>query len=169
MSRSNSIAAAQLLGMTLPSGWSVKASVGRAKNATGGTFSHSYVVERDGQKGFLKAFDFSEAFTSKNTIALLSALTAAYENERDVLQVCNARRLSKVVVAIESGDVQVPNFDPISGRVFFLVFELADGDVRSQVDRSNRFDVVWSTRALKDVCLGLWQVHRQMIAHQTVD
>jgi serine/threonine protein kinase len=159
-------AASALLGLTLSDGWKVVGRVQRSPNATGGTFSHSFVVEKSGQLGFLKAFDFSEAFAAQNTIEMLRILTSAYEHERDVLQICRDRRLSKVVIAIDHGDIEVPGYDAMSGRVFYLLFEKAEGDIRGQVDRKARFDEVWSIQALRDVSLGLWQVHRQMIAHQ---
>jgi serine/threonine protein kinase len=160
-------AAACLQGLTLSNGWKVKGHVRRSTHATGGTFSHSYVVEKEGHRGFLKAFDFSCAFeTGADTIAILRDLTSAYEHERDVLQICKDRRLSQVVIAIEHGSVQVPSIPGMDGCVFYLIFEMADGDVRVQVDGTKRFDTLWSMRALKDVSLGLWQVHNQMIAHQ---
>jgi serine/threonine protein kinase len=56
----------------------------------------------------------------------------------------------------------------MEGRVFYLIFELAEGDVRCQIDTTNKFDALWCMRALTDVCLGLWQVHQEMIAHQDV-
>jgi eukaryotic-like serine/threonine-protein kinase len=159
-------AASALLGLTLSNGWRVVSRVPRSPNATGGTFSHSYIVEKADRVGFLKAFDFSEAFAAQNTIELLRILTSAYEHERDILHICRDHRLSKIVIAIDDGDVTVPGYDPISGRVFYLIFEKAEGDIRQQVDQKVRFDAVWSIQALRDVSLGLWQVHRRMIAHQ---
>ena len=122
-------AASRLQGLTLDGGWNVKGQIPRGRNATGGTFSHSYLVERNDQKGFLKAFDFSHAFeTGKDTIEILNALTSAYHHERDVLQICKDRRLSQVVIAIDHGSVQVPNTPGMDGRVFYLIFEMAEGD-----------------------------------------
>jgi serine/threonine protein kinase len=43
---------------------------------------------------------------------------------------------------------------------------MADGDIRTQVDASRRLDTLWSVGALPDICLGLSQVHKEMIAHQ---
>jgi eukaryotic-like serine/threonine-protein kinase len=168
MSLVNSESASALLqGLTLANGWEVRQHVRRGRNVSGGTFSHSYIVERSDRRGFLKAFDFSYAFDDgSDTIAILNALTSAYEHEREVLRVCSERRLSQVVIAIDHGSVQVPDMPGPGGRVFYLIFELADGDIRSQVDETKRFNPLWSMRALKDVCLGLWQVHREMIAHQ---
>jgi hypothetical protein len=39
-------AAACLHGLTLTNGWKVKGHVSRSKYGSGGTFSHSYVVEK---------------------------------------------------------------------------------------------------------------------------
>lgn len=119
--------------------------------------------------GFLKAFDFSEAFEpGADTIALLQVLTSAYHFEREILQHRKNRKLSHVVRAVDSGEVQVPGYGVADGRVFYLIFEMADGDVRGQIARTNRFDAVACMKALKDVSLALWQVHREMIAHQDV-
>lgn len=162
-------AAASLKGLVLDTGWKVVDQLSPGRNSTGGTFSHSYHVERGAEKGFLKAFDFSDAFEpGEETIEFLKLLTSAYEHERDLLTLCRQGRMSHVVVAIEHGNVQVPTFDLLSGRVYYIIFEMADGDVRRQMDLNKRFDTGWSLRALRDVCLGLSQVHRQMIAHQDI-
>jgi eukaryotic-like serine/threonine-protein kinase len=156
-----------LSGLGLSDGWKVKRHLARNQNGTGGTFSQSYLVEKDGKEGFLKAFDFSEAFdTGADTLTVLSNLSAAYNHERSILDHCNLRRLSNVVLAVSHGKVQVPDMGPMEGTVFYLIFEMADGDVRVQMDISTQCDIVWCLRALKDVSLGLWQVHKEMIAHQ---
>ncbi len=159
-------ASANLTGLTLPNDWIVKKPLTPTSGATGGTFSNAYVVSKDGDEGFLKAFDFSDAFQSANVIDVLNKLTAAYAYERDLLLYCKERRLKKVVVATEHGDVQVPGYDPMNGRVFYLIFHLADGDMRRQISLSGRFDENWCVHALHDVAVGMFQVHRQMIAHQ---
>jgi serine/threonine protein kinase len=160
-------AAAQLKGLTLPNGWVVVHHLARHPNGSGGTFSESYRVERGEEVGFLKAFDFSDAFKpGVDTTQLVQILTSAYNFEKEILDHCGNRRLSNVVLAIDHGHTQVPGLGPMEGRVFYLIFEMAEGDVRRQLDISNRFDAVWSMRVLKDVSLGLWQIHREMIAHQ---
>src|SRR5947208_13434550 len=66
--------------------------------------------------GRLKAFDFSGAFEpGQNTVAVLQAMTTAYANERSILEHCKARRLTRVVVALDSGEVQVPGLDQMHG------------------------------------------------------
>jgi serine/threonine protein kinase len=156
-----------LQGLTLPNGWLVREIIARHPNGTGGTFSLSYRVERGSEVGFLKAFDFAVAFDpGVNTPQMLQILGSAYDYEREILEHCRQRKLSHVVQAIDHGQVQVPGLSQMEGRVYYLIFEMAAGDVRCQIDRNTRFDAAWCLQALKDASLGLWQVHRQLIAHQ---
>jgi eukaryotic-like serine/threonine-protein kinase len=160
-------AADQLVGLNLPNGWRVTRHLARHPNGTGGTFSQSYEVKNGDRIGFLKAFDFAPAFEpGVDTVSAIQILVDAYNHERDVLSHCRERRLSNVVLAIDNGSVQVPGLPTMEGRVFYMIFEMADGDVRVQMDVRTRFDMLWCMRALKDVCLALHQVHREMIAHQ---
>ncbi len=54
----------------------------------------------------------------------------------------------------------------MEGRVYYLIFEMADGDVRVQMDLNTACDGIWCMQVLKEVTLALWQIHREMIAHQ---
>ena len=158
---------ARLLGLTLDDDWVVFDRVPRPAQSTGGTFSHSYLARRGDRIAFVKAFDFSSAFEpGADTLKVLGSLTASYEHERDVLEHCRGRRLSHVVVAIGSGEVTVPNMSPLEARVFYLIFERAQGDVRCQMDQTTASDAAWCMSALRCACLGLWQIHQEFIAHQ---
>ena len=160
-------AAAQLQGLTLEDGWLVFERIERSENATGGTFSHSYLAKKGSRIAFVKAFDFSSAFEpGADTLGILNLLTASYKHERDVLEYCRGRRLSKVAVAIGHGHVSVPNMGAMEGRVYYLLFEKADGDIRTQMDVNQASDAFLCMVVLRQVCLGLWQIHREFIAHQ---
>lgn len=160
-------AVSQLVGLTLEGGWLVTKHLARHPNGSGGTFSESYEATLNNRVAFVKAFDFSKAFEKGvDTLDELNKLTAAYAHEKEILDHCAGRRLSKVVVAIGSGFVQVPKLGQMEGRVYYLLFEKADGDVRCQMDLTKRLDTLWCLRAAKDVSLGLWQVHKELIAHQ---
>jgi len=163
-------AAAKLNGLKLEGGWRVVRAIAQSPSATGGQFSNSYEVENeDGRHGFLKAFDFSRAFEpGRDTISELTSLLAGYMSERDILLHCKNRHHSKIVLPLDHGFTQVPNLGDQEGRVYYLILDMADGDIRSQVDVVKRLDTLSSVRALNDICLGLWQVHRDMIAHQDV-
>ena len=162
-------AAAQLLGMSLPDGWKVIKQIDRSHFGSGGTFSHCYLADRRGRIAFVKAFDFSSAFEDNvDTVHVLSLLTASYEHERDVLEHCRGRNLSHVAAAIGHGHISVPMLGLIEGRVYYLLFERADGDIRRQMDKTDSLGAVWCMRTFRHICLALWQIHRELIAHQDV-
>ncbi len=158
--------ATRLVGLTLDNGWKVLQLIPKAASATGGNFSFSYIVENpSGRKAFLKALDFSRAMMDPDPARMLQALTESYNFERDVLQRCRLRHLDRVVTAIDDGTVRVTNPDDF-GVVPYLIFDLADGDVRSQIDLTKRLDLAWALRSLHHVATGLWQLHGSGIAHQ---
>jgi eukaryotic-like serine/threonine-protein kinase len=160
-------AADKMLGLDLTGGWKVVQKL-QHQGTSGGYFSVPYIAkDQNGKVHFLKAFDFSTAFQpGADVIKELQQLTAAFEHERDILEHCKSRRLSGVVVAVTHGYVQIPGMPPQEGTVYYLIFERADGDVRRQVDNTNRLELLWCLRILDDVTLGLMQVHREAIAHQ---
>ena len=163
-------AAEELMGVTLPNGWLVVEHLARHPNGSGGTFSQSYRVERSKvtgtnetkEVGFLKAFDFSDAFKpNANTTEMIQMLISAYNFERDVLTHCQQRGLSNIVLAVDHGHVQVPGRGLVGNVLALIFFEMAKADVRCQLHLTNKFDALWCMRALKDVSLGLWQINRR--------
>src|SRR3989442_7348914 len=105
-----------LEGMTLKNGWRVLKRLDRPESGTGGCFSCGYIVERsDGQRGYLKALDFfSRLPVSDDPARALEPLLKAFNFERDLLNRCNAHRLSHVVMALDDGAVTVPGVPPPS-------------------------------------------------------
>jgi serine/threonine protein kinase len=157
--------AQQLEGKVLDGGWVVRNRVETGPGTTGGHFSSGYVVEsREGKRAFLKALDYSKSLRSVDPARALQSLTEAFNFERDMLEMCKGRRLDRVVRSITSGKTEV---DGIGGGVVqYLIFELADGDVRKHLDISANFDVAWVLRSLHQMATGLMQLHRIGIAHQ---
>lgn len=119
-----------------------------------------------GDKAFLKALDYKEALRMPDPARALQAMTAAYVFERDILEKCQNHKLSRVVRAIAAGKINA-GADP-SDVVEYLIFELADGDVRSYLDPAVGFDNAWSLRALHQMAAALDQLHWIGIAHQDV-
>jgi len=157
-------AARALTGMTLPGGWVVEDLIQRAPNATGGYFSAGYTAKKGDLRVFVKALDFSRAFAeTQDPARVLQAMTTAYNYERDLSFQCRDRRLSRVATAIGEGVVRLPGYVP--DVVHYLVFELADGDIRSYLD-DERFELAWRLRSLHHVAVGTQQLHGQLIAHQ---
>jgi serine/threonine protein kinase len=161
--KENESPAHRLVGLTLDTGWKVISKHERPPDTTGGKYSVCYHVEKDGQKAFLKALDFSRATTDKSQdlARALQALTEAFNFERDVLRTCAARRMDRVIAPLEDGEALVDR-SPL-GRVPYLIFEQAEGDVRRQIAL---FDLTLRLRALHHIATGLFQLHRSGIAHQ---
>lgn len=160
--------AEQLLGLPLEGGWRVVERVKRPEGSTGGNFSIGYIVENDsGIKGFLKALDYSSAKGEGEgtDIKILQYMLEAFNFERDLLEKCRGYKMSRVVVAINSGKVIV---DPnrLEGTVEYIIFEKGDGDVRTYLDLSEKLDTVWVLRVIHHIAVGLDQLHRAGIAHQ---
>jgi len=59
----------------------------------------------------------------------LEPLIKAFNFERDLLELCRKGRLSRIVSALDNGAITVPGFPP-PATVQYIIFELADGDVR---------------------------------------
>lgn len=156
-----------LSGQVTHDGWTIGRLVQKESYQTGGNFSVGYLVEHpDGRAGFLKALDFRRALRASDMLRELEGMTRSYNFERDVLALCRGENLSRVVVAIADGELTVP--DAPMGRISYLIFELADGDVRKHATFSNSFDCVWSLRALHHVCTGVAQLHSRGVFHQDV-
>jgi eukaryotic-like serine/threonine-protein kinase len=164
-------AAEQLVGFTLPGNWAVVEKRKPSKAATGGKFSVGYIVANaDGRRGFLKALDYAAAFQQaaqpgQALADLLRTMTDLFIFERDICERCRRRSLSQVVHAIDSGSVQVIPGDPFS-NVDYLIFDLADGDIRSYLDAEEKFDLAFAFRSLHHIAVGLGQLHRADMAHQ---
>lgn len=151
--------------------WTVGPVTARPIGATGGNFSCCYpVLHKDGTRAFLKALDFSKALGAPDPVSALMVMTEAYDFERSVLRECKARRMDRVVAAIDDGkidaDKSVPGSVPGSVPVPYLIFEWADRDLRSQIGAVANIDLAWKLRSLHHMATGLRQLHNNAIAHQ---
>lgn len=154
----------ELIGQVVNDDWKVIEKLVRPEGATGMVFSVGYIIENStGQKAFLKALDFSHAFDSPDPARILQALTESFNFERDVLARCREKRMSRVVTALEDGKIEL-----LGGAhpVQFLIFDLAEGDIRSHPKAAQAFDLAWILRSLHHIAVGLWQLHGHGIAHQ---
>ena len=160
--------AERLEGEILPNGWTVTKLIERAATSTGGRFSTPYIVRsKSGEEAFLKAMDYTEALDSEDPAKLLESMTRAYNFERDLLEKCQTHRLSRVVKVLDSGTLRPAGGDR-SMVVQYLIFELADRDIRAFVEWNTSFDIGWAFRTLHQAAAALQQLHSVEIAHQDV-
>ncbi len=154
-----------LEGLDLDEGWHVESIINKHPKSTGGCFSVSYTVShKTGHHAFLKALDFSSAFQWQGDQAmLLESMTAAFNFERKLLSQCAG--LSRVVTALANGYADIKRHRPFN-RVPYLIFDLAQGNIRTETSEWTDFDVAWALRSLHNSTVGLQQLHQKRIAHQ---
>ena len=156
--------AQQLVGRNLNNGWTIVKRILKTQSATGGFFSASYIVRSDKKReAFLKAMDYRRALSSPEPAKALQAMTSAYVFEKNLLEKCKG--MSHVVTILDSGKIE-PSDDEPSNVVEYLIFEKADGDIRSYVDTGRAFETAWALRTIHQAAVALWQLHRARIAHQ---
>jgi serine/threonine protein kinase len=166
ISDADSRPARQLVGHVLPGGWRVLERIDRKPTDTGSCFSTGYIVEDDeGRRGFLKAMDYLRAFIAADTAGEMKKIAETFVFERDLSEKCRNMSMRRVVHAIDSGEVTVIPGQPHT-KVSYLIFELADGDIRSHLNAQDDFDLVFVLRALHHVAVGLQQLHLADMAHQ---
>ena len=150
----------------LDGGWTVIRKMPRQQGSTGGHFSVGYeVCDNSGNSAFLKAIDFSVALSDPDPITVLQHLTTAYNYERTLLEECRSRKLDRVAVSIEDGQIPAGDLHHIL-PVPYLIFELAEGDIRRQLTQSTRFELAFVLRALHHCATGIRQLHNIKVAHQ---
>ncbi|MES1924837.1 protein kinase [Salinisphaera sp. T31B1] len=155
--------AERLVGERVNGCWTVVERLEKKVGESGGNFSTGYIVEKDdGVKGFLKAIDFLVDPNEADPARKLQELTAAFNFERDILSACRNARLRRVAIAIDDGRLVLPDTGEV---VQFLIFELADGNLHHRVLFDENFELAWALRVAHNVASGLWQVHKEKIAH----
>jgi serine/threonine protein kinase len=164
-------AADSLLGFTLKSGWKVIEKITNTANSTGSFFSICYKVEKGGTICFLKAFNFMPFFhlseqnnPGRPAVDVLGDMINAYRYERDLSMHCKSKHVTKVVFVIDAGEETVTSFS--ISTVPYLIFELADGDVRNKLNFSDKLDFAWKLHSLHDIAVGLEQLHNINVSHQ---
>lgn len=155
-----------LEGKTLKTGWNVIAKTKAKPGSTGGGFSVCYIVEKDGQIGFLKALNIL-AFLRDDNPDLLQAMADmlnTYNYEKEILTTCRNKNLSKISKLLEASQENFPGY--LAANVYYMIFEKANSDVRNYLNYSDQIDIAWKLRSLHNIATGLKQLHSISISHQ---
>ncbi len=167
MNQSQDNAANALVGRQLQNGWAVTHKIEPKEGATGGFFSVCYVVNNEESEAFLKALNFNaffQLFRGKSVVEIINEQTKAYQFEKELLLKCKNNKLSKVSMILDEGEEFVEGY--VIPNVPYLIFEMAEGDVRSHMNFSKDIDLAWKLKSLHDVAVGLKQLHGIGIGHQ---
>jgi eukaryotic-like serine/threonine-protein kinase len=155
----------QLEGKVTADGWVVGPLVKRGAISSGGNFSVGYLARHpDGREGYFKALDFRKALAAPDSAAELQEMLSAYVFERDVLALCTGAKFDKVVVAVGSGAFDLPGA-PLD-KLYYLIFELADGDTSCQADVRFRRDSAWRLTCMHHIATAISQLHARGVYHQ---
>ena len=162
------------------SDWNVRrkfAEPNHANHETGGTFSVCYEVEKDGIVAFMKVLDYVKIMRHNKgqlTPDIMQRAATEFNYEKSLSQYCSNKRITKVVNFIDSGDVFLDGF-PLNGSVSYIVYEIADGDVRKVMDLSSKAELAakinslsLKLKSLHDVSVGINQLHSNDISHQDI-
>ena len=137
------------------------------KNDSSGCFSSCYIVENEnGEKAFLKAFNYYYVFGAPNTnsMDLLKMMSQNFTYERDLLKYCEDSKMKRVVTAIETGEYKE------EGEIFpvpYIVFEIAEGSLKT-INNLLEPDLSWKLIAFHGALLGLSELHSAKIVHQDI-
>jgi serine/threonine protein kinase len=167
MSETN--AAENLQGLTMDTGWEVLEKIQKPPGSTGAFFSICYKVKKDGQICFLKAFNFARFLQlshgpGKQVVDVMSEMIDAYKFERDLSLLCEKKHVTKVVIVKDYGEQIVQGFSITV--VPYLIFDLADQDVRTKLTFTEKLDIAWKLKSLHSVAVGLKQLHTIDVSHQ---
>ena len=151
-------------------GWTVENPILSFPGATGGHFSNSYIVSKNGIRAFLKAMDLTAAITSG--LKAVEQVTRQYNFEKDLLSLCRDKKLSKIVSLLADGEYVVNKLpygsSQLLNRVYYLIFELADGDIRKELVFDGDMSDAWKAHVLHQIAVALTQLHWNQIAHQDI-
>lgn len=161
--------------MTLPNGWRIEGIIERAANATGGHFSICYRAtnlnvpqDHPQRTGVLKAFDYSSAEPTSDPLRAIQIMAAEFNFERDLVKLCESRRMRNVVTGLADGNITLAGYLPPLNQVPYLILEAANGDIRSTIQMAANLDLAWTFHTLHNVSNGLHALHQAGIIHQDV-
>lgn len=151
--------------------WHVRELVKRNVGASGGSFSIGYKVEHDdGTQAFLKATDIGllkDGVPNKSPLEKMRDALSEQQFEREILDICRGNNMDRIVHALDFGEFETTE-GGVRDYVFYIMFEMATGDVRQQVSREKRRDLLWATHALHNLSVAIEQLHSARIAHNDV-
>lgn len=171
-------ASGDLEGKTI-AGWVIVkklATPNRLKNETGGNFSTCYTVEKNGIVAFMKVLDYQKIMMNHGSLTpqIMQQASTEFNYEKKLSEYCVNRKISKIVHYVESGDENLDGY-LVTGSVSYIIYEMADGDVRRVLDLSSKTELAAKIhslsvklKSLHDVSVGINQLHTNDISHQDI-
>ena len=160
--------AERLEGLVLDNGWVVGERRNPNATDTGGYCSVCYFCEsKNGKPAFLKAFDFSKAFSRGDAAQTIQEIATEFNFEKNILDICKS--LSRVITVLDAGEKNLNESTTTPSShdlVLYIVFEYAEATIRSEISAEYPLTASWRLRVFHHVAVGLRQLHSKRIAHQ---
>lgn len=162
----DSIATYRVLeGIELAHGWTLGAIREAQPQSTGGNFSVQFeAVSSSGGSAFCKVLDLKSSAEPPNVAMKLEYATKAFNYEAALIEMCARFSARRVVFALQTDeiyDARVP-----LGLVKYILFERADEDVRSYLDKGYADEIHQRFVGLRHAAIGVRELHGMRIAHQ---
>ena len=157
-----------LIGHKLRGGWIIDGPRPRHPSASGGNHSMAFMARHDdGRRAFVKVLDPTPDtnLDENDQLPELERRLAVFNYESDVLEKCLTRKISRVVRVIDRGSIN-SEWYPIT--VHYLMFELAERDLREHATLEHTLNTALNLRILHQTALALEALHFNKIAHQDV-
>lgn len=161
--------AENMIGIELNDGWVVEEKIEKEEGIdSGGNFSVCYIVKNKASniRAFLKVIDYAKILGTKTiqTADQMYLATSAYIYEREILKKCVNKKLDKIIKAYTFGEYN--DSTNLYNKISYIIFELADYDVRKFLFQLELLDYAWVIRSLHSITIGIKQLHTNKIAHQ---
>jgi serine/threonine protein kinase len=91
-----------------------------------------------------------------------------HQYECQLLDICSAAKLDRVVKVLSQGQVDVAAGPGLATPIPYIVFEYAEKDIRKALIKAAAIEDAWRLRMLHQVAVGLQQLHGKNIAHQDI-
>jgi len=165
--------AAELLGRDMPGNklkgsWKVTERLVEPVEATGYSRTYGYKVKHEtGREAFLKAVDADLVDADESLVVRLMAVLKHHEFEATVSDHCRGNNMDRVTLAIDHGSAMLEH-NGAKEPVFYLIFELASGDVRQEILLDKNWPASKKFRLLHHIAVGLQQLHGAKVTHNDV-
>lgn len=155
-----------LTGKALEGGWTIQGAKVKSSGATGSCHAIGFVAENsDGRQAFVKVMDPTPDpnLEGREQLKELERRLAVFIYEGELMEKCLTRRIRRVVRAIGQGAIAVDGF---ANEIHYMLFELADNDLRDHATWQKTLDTALNLRILHQVALAVEALHFNQIAHQ---
>lgn len=153
-----------LLNVTLASGWKLVEQLQKTPGLSGGNFGVGYRATMGNRVAFVKVVDFVAAMKHADPLFAMRSLTNEAQFEKEVLEYCTLKGMSKVISFFGHEYYMLNPADPFS-QVSCLIMEAGDKDLRHLVHQDGISTYAWNMQIMRDISQAIAELHNGSIAH----